>query len=164
MFYLMCVLSHVQLFSTPWSVAWQATLFVEFSRQEYWSCHFFFHGPPGSGIKHVPPALAERFCTTVPVTWESHVIPLLLFCHLVMSNSLRTHGLQHAGCPCPSLSPWVCLKLTFVESMIPFNHLILLPPSPPALNLSQHQGLFPMCQLFEPGGQSIGVKILCRMG
>ena len=30
-------LSHVQLFATPWSVAHQAPLSVEFSRQEYWS-------------------------------------------------------------------------------------------------------------------------------
>ena len=30
-------LSHVQLFATPWTVACQAPLSVEFSRQEYWS-------------------------------------------------------------------------------------------------------------------------------
>ena len=29
--------SHVQLFVIPWTVAYQAPLFVEFSRQEYWS-------------------------------------------------------------------------------------------------------------------------------
>ena len=29
--------SHVQLFETPWTVAHQATLSMEFSRQEYWS-------------------------------------------------------------------------------------------------------------------------------
>ena len=34
----------------------------------------------------------------------------------------------------------------------------LLPPSPLALNLSQHQGLFPMSQLFESDGQSIGAS------
>ena len=35
-----CVLSHfsrVWLFVTPWTVAHQASLFMEFSRQEYWS-------------------------------------------------------------------------------------------------------------------------------
>ena len=32
----------------------------------------------------------------------------------------------------------------------------LSPPSPPAFNLSQHQGLFPMSQFVSPGGQSIG--------
>ena len=31
-------------------------------------------------------------------------------------------------------------------------------PSPPALNLSQHQGSFPMSQLFTSGGHSIGVS------
>ena len=31
----------------------------------------------------------------------------------------------------------------------------LSPPSPSALNLSQHQGLFPISQLFASGGQSI---------
>ena len=32
-----CVLSHVQLFASPWTVACQAPLSIEFSRQEYWS-------------------------------------------------------------------------------------------------------------------------------
>ena len=32
-----CVLSHVQLFVTAWTVALQAPLFMGFSRQDYWS-------------------------------------------------------------------------------------------------------------------------------
>ena len=32
-----CAFSHVQLFATPWTVALQAPLFMEFSRQEYWT-------------------------------------------------------------------------------------------------------------------------------
>ena len=31
------LLSHVRLFATPWTVAHQAPLSMEFSRQEYWS-------------------------------------------------------------------------------------------------------------------------------
>ena len=31
------LLSRVQLFETPWTVAYQAPLSIEFSRQEYWS-------------------------------------------------------------------------------------------------------------------------------
>ena len=31
------MLSHVPLFATPWTIARQAPLFMEFSRQEYWS-------------------------------------------------------------------------------------------------------------------------------
>ena len=34
------------------------------------------------------------------------------------------------------------LKLTSIESVMPFSHLILLSPSPPAPNPSQHQSLF----------------------
>ena len=34
------------------------------------------------------------------------------------------------------------LKLMSIKSVMPFNHLILSSPSPPAFNLSQHQGLF----------------------
>ena len=34
--------------------------------------------------------------------------PLLLFSHSVMSDSLQSHGLQHARLPCPSLPLRVC--------------------------------------------------------
>ena len=30
-------LSHVRLFATPWTLAHQASLSIEFSRQEYWT-------------------------------------------------------------------------------------------------------------------------------
>ena len=67
---LMCVcvcvfesLSCVWLFATPWTVAHQAPLPMEFSRQEYWSGLPF--PPPGdlpnSGIKPGSPALQVDF-------------------------------------------------------------------------------------------------------
>ena len=34
------------------------------------------------------------------------------------------------------------LKLMFIQSVMPSNHLILSSPCPPAFNLSQHQGFF----------------------
>ena len=34
---MLVALSHVQLFATPWTVAHQAPLSMEFSRQEHWS-------------------------------------------------------------------------------------------------------------------------------
>ena len=65
----------VQLFATPWTVAGQAPLSMEFFRQEYWSglpCP-----PPGdfpdSGIEPMSlmsPVLAGRFFTT-STTWEA---------------------------------------------------------------------------------------------
>ena len=52
-------LSPVLLFATPWTVAYQAILSVEFSRQEYWS-GLPFPSPgdlPDPGIKARSPAL-----------------------------------------------------------------------------------------------------------
>ena len=55
------LLSHVQLFVTPWIVACQAPLSMGFSRQEYWSGQPF-PAPgnlPDSGIKPGSPALQK---------------------------------------------------------------------------------------------------------
>ena len=75
------MLSHfslVQLFETPWSVAHQAPLSMEFSRQEYWSglpCP-----PPGDLpdpeielVSLMSLALAREFFTT-SATWEAQII------------------------------------------------------------------------------------------
>ena len=41
----LCVLSHVQIFATPWTLACQPPLSMGFSRQEYWSgLHFLLQG------------------------------------------------------------------------------------------------------------------------
>ena len=60
----------------------------------------------------------------------------------VMSDSLRSHGLQHTRPPSPSPTPGVYSKLMSIESVMPSKHLILSSPSPPVFNLSQNQGLF----------------------
>ena len=61
-----CLLRHAQLFVTLWTVACQAPLLMEFSRQKYWSRLPF---PPGDlpypGIKPASPVLAGGFFTTV---------------------------------------------------------------------------------------------------
>ena len=60
----------------------------------------------------------------------------------VVSDSLRPHGLQHARPLCPLLSPGVCqVHVHWISDAIQPSHP-LSSPSPPALNLSQHQGLF----------------------
>ena len=58
-----CVLNHVQLFATLWTVACQAPLSMEFSMQEYWSgLPFSLAGDiPDPRIKPVSPALAGGF-------------------------------------------------------------------------------------------------------
>ena len=66
--------SRVQLFVTPWTVARQAYLTMEFSRQDYWS-GVPFPSPgdlPNPGMEPailMSPALAGRFFTT-RATWE----------------------------------------------------------------------------------------------
>ena len=61
------VLSRAQPFVTPWTVAHQAPLFMEFSRQEYSGLPF---PPPGEltdpETEPVSPALAGGFFTIVP--------------------------------------------------------------------------------------------------
>ena len=52
------------------------------------------------------------------------------FSCLVMSDSLRPHGLQHARLPCPSPTPrlYSNLKLMSIALVMPSNHLILCCP------------------------------------
>ena len=59
-------LSHVQLFATPWTAAYQAPLSVGFSKQEYWS-GLPFPSPehfPDPGIQPGSPALQANALTT----------------------------------------------------------------------------------------------------
>ena len=82
-------LSHVQLFATPWTVAYQASLSMGFSRQEYWIV-FPFPSPgdlPDPGIKPRSPTLQAdalpseppgklqlSYCLIVlPVIWKSWI-------------------------------------------------------------------------------------------
>ena len=62
---------------------------------------------------------------------------LLLFSRSAMSNSLRSHGLQHLH----HLLEFAQTHVHLVDNAIQPSHA-LLPSSPPALNPSQHQGLF----------------------
>ena len=80
------------------------------------------------------------------------------FSHSVMSDSLRPHGLQHAGPPCPSTTPGVYSNswplgqwchTTISSFVIPFSsHFQSFPAS----------GSFQMSQFFASDGQSIGVS------
>ena len=63
------------------------------------------------------------------------------FSQSVVSDALRPHEPQHARPPSITNS-WSPPKPMSIESMMPSNHITLLSPFPPALNLSQHQGLF----------------------
>ena len=67
----LCVFSRVWLFVTPWTVAHQAPMSMEFSQQEYWDRLPFppIGDLPNPGIEPespASPALAGRFFTNVP--------------------------------------------------------------------------------------------------
>ena len=82
---------------------------------------------------------------------------LLLFSPSVVSDSLRPNGLQHTGFPVHHLPDFAQTHVHWVSDAIQPSHP-LLPPSPPALSLSQHQGFFAMNWLYTLGGQSIGAS------
>ena len=75
-------LSHVQLFVTPWTVAYQAPQSMEFSKQEYWS-GLPFPSPgdlPNLGIEPGSPALqADTLLSEPPVLIPILLLLLLLF-------------------------------------------------------------------------------------
>ena len=83
------LLSHVQFFAIPWTVAHQFPLSMGFSKEEYWD-GFPFPSPgdlPNPGIETVSLtspalALAGRFFTT-STTWEA---PILLWGACIFSN------------------------------------------------------------------------------
>ena len=63
-----CMLNHVRLFATPWTLAREAPLSLEFPRQEYWK-GLPFPPPedlPNGRIKPKSPAVAGGFFTTGP--------------------------------------------------------------------------------------------------
>ena len=68
--------------------------------------------------------------------WKSSVIVVQ---SLVLSDSLRLHGLQNARLPCPSPSPGANYVRCASDAIQPSRPLSS--PSLPAFNLSQHQSL-----------------------
>ena len=98
-------------------------------------------------------------CGHNPWSWDQfNGFSSVQFTHSVMSDSLRTHGLQHARPPCPlptprvypnpcPLSGWCHPAIS--SSVIPFSSCLQFFPA---------SGSFPMSQFFASGGQSIAVS------
>ena len=93
------LLSCVQLFATPWTVAYHAPLSMGFSRQEY--CSGLPFPPPGylpnpgtEPTSLASPALAGSFFTTVPRGKPKYAIPTLKS-ELVEQTSLNILLLEH---------------------------------------------------------------------
>ena len=58
---------------------------------------------------------------------SNEVLSSVQFSPSVMSSSLRPHGLQHTRHICPSPTPGAAQTMS-IESVMPFNHLILCHP------------------------------------
>ena len=149
-----------------------------FSRQEYWSGLPF--PSPGDlldlGIEPASlksPALAEGFFTT-SATWEALSCALmaskshLLHCHLHLCcccccwcPTLPPYKLQRARLLCPSLSLGVCSNSCPLSQWCHPTISSSVAPFPPALNLSQHQGLFQWVNsLLQSIGASASASVL----
>ena len=94
---------------------------------------------PWAGIKPIPLCVGRRSLNH----WTTEEVPDSQFSRSVMSNSLWPHGLQSTpGFPGhPQLPELAQTHVHQVGDAIQPCHP-LSSPSPPAFNLSQHQGLF----------------------
>ena len=137
----------------PWRRAWQP-IPVFRPGESPWT------EEPG-GLQSMGLQRAGRDCTTKHVHVHAHThthISVQFICS-VMSDSLRPHGLQHAGLPCPSPTPgaysnlcpssWWCHP-TMSSSVIPFSSCFQTFPTSVS---------FLMSWLFASGGQSIGASV-----
>ena len=119
--------------ATSWTVTCQVPLFMGFPRQEYWSRLPF-------GIFQTQernPGLLNNRQILYRLSYTG-----FQFSHSVMSNSLWPQGLQHTRLPCPSPTPAACSNLCLLSQWCHPSISSSVPPSSPAFNLSQHQGLF----------------------
>ena len=94
-------LSRVLLFATPWTVAYQAPLSMEFSRQEYWS-GLPFPTPgdlPDPGIEPRSPALQEDVLPS-----ELPGKPYVMLLHTIMLKGFPG-GSNYKECACNAGDP-----------------------------------------------------------
>ena len=116
-----CMLSHVQLFATLWTVAHQAPLSMGLSRQEYWS-GVPFPSPgdlPNPGME--PASLISPMGCSVQFSSVAQSCPTLC-------NYLQPHELQHARLPCPSPTPRVHSDSCPLSCIAPNSYVEVLSP------------------------------------
>ena len=175
------LLSHVLLFTTPWTAAHQASLSFTTSSsllKTYvcWvndviqlSCPLWSPSLPALNLSQ-DQSLFQWISSLHQV---AKVLELQLqhqsfqesvqFSHSVVSDSLRPHGLQHARLPCPSPTPgpcsnscpssWWCHS-TISSFVIPFSSCLQFFPV---------SRFFLMTQFFTSSGLSIGISALASV-
>ena len=144
------VLSCARLFATLWTVACQAPLSWDFpGKNPGLGCHFLLQGNlPSPGVKPASPALLMDSVPTEPsgkpihsgVSLTKYVVVQSLS-HVRLCNPTDN---STAGFPVLHYLPeFAETHIHWVGDTMQPSYL-LLTPSPPTLNLSQHQGLFQM--------------------
>ena len=124
-----------------------------------WVANFFSRGSLWPRDWTWGSRIAGQFFT-IWVTREAphQNISSVQFSRSIVSDSLWSHGLEHARPPCPPPTPIVYSKSsplsqwchpTISSSVVPFSSCLQSFPA---------SGSFPMSQFFESGGQSIGVS------
>ena len=114
-------LSRVRLFATPWTVAYQASPSMGFSRQEYWSgCHFPSPGDlPYWGIEPGSPAFQADALTSElpgkPWWFESPITNLLNAYSLVWLRLLCPTLCNLMDCSLPGFSLHGILQARVLE-------------------------------------------------
>ena len=117
--------------ATPRTVARQAPVTMRFwDKNTGKGCHFLLQGL--FLIQGSNPEMAGRIFITEPpgkprTCLGKSYFGLVQFNRSVMSNSLQPHEPQHTSPPCPSSTPGVHPNSS-IESVMPFNHLILCRP------------------------------------
>ena len=131
--------------SLPHSMSWLRSLSVSrmqpvLSLGELWAIHTqtLASSAPAASLSSLFCLCCSFIIFVLASQWLSHV-------------SLWCHELQHTRPPCPSPLPeFAQTHVHRVGDAIQPSHP-LSSPSPPALNLSQHQGLLPMSHFFASG-------------
>ena len=138
-------LSHIRLFATPWTVAYQASPSMGFSRQEYWS-GLPFPSPgdlPDPGIEPGSPALEAGALTSEPPE-TTQFCKAIQFSSVAQSCPTLSDPMNHSTPDLPVHHQPPGFTQTHVHQVsdaIQPSHP-LSSSSPPAPNPSQHQGLF----------------------
>jgi len=134
-----------------WNSSWAIS-----NAKRWWCESAELNMPANLKNSEVATELEKLFWTLIFYPFSA--ISSVQFSRSVMSDSLQSHGLQHARPPCPSQTPGVdsdsspssqWCRLAISSSGVPFSSC---PQSLPASRA------FPMSQFFTSGGQSIGVS------
>ena len=150
--------SVVQLFATPWTVAYKAPVSMDLSRQEYCS------GLPFRSLQDLPDPGNEPGHTALQadsLPSELQGSGNMLFSSVQSLSRVQHFATQWTAAHQVSLSifsSWSLLKLMSITLVMTSNHLILCYPLLLRLKYFPASGSFPISQFFASGGQSIGVS------